>query len=172
MAIFCGCILGIGVPNGMENGVFQVGQAGGFQPDRRPEHQRYRGERHLQHGLRTGMRAGNAIGLALITVVGQCVGARAIREAQTNVKKLMFFTYGCMLVLNVFLFFLAAPVVALFDLSELATTISIDLLKHTRCSTASSGPCRSPLPTRCARRATRNIPCGRPSVPWCSSAWA
>lgn len=59
------------------------------------------------------MRTGNAIGLALITVVGQCVGARAIREAQTNVKKLMFFTYGCMLVLNVFLFFLAAPVVAL-----------------------------------------------------------
>ena len=123
-------ILGIGVPNGMENGVFQVGKLV---------------VSNLIAGLSTSVIAanaicntvsglvcvpGNAIGLALITVVGQCVGARAIREAQTNVKKLMFFTYGCMLVLNVFLFFLAAPVVALFDLSELATTISIDLLKQ------------------------------------------
>ena len=123
-------ILGIGVPNGMENGVFQVGKLV---------------VSNLIAGLGTSVIAanaicntvsglvcvpGNAIGLALITVVGQCVGARAIREAQTNVKKLMFFTYGCMLVLNVFLFFLAAPVVALFDLSELATAISIDLLKQ------------------------------------------
>ena len=123
-------ILGIGVPNGMENGVFQVGKLV---------------VSNLIAGLSTSVIAanaicntvsglvcvpGNAIGLALITVVGQCVGARAIREAQTNVKKLMFFTYGCMLVLNVFLFFLAAPVVALFDLSELATAISIDLLKQ------------------------------------------
>ncbi len=138
-------ILRIGVPNGMENGIFQVGKLI---------------VSNLIATLGTSVIAanaigntvsglvcvpGNAIGLAMITVVGQCVGAHAIREAQVNVKKLMLFTYACMIVLNVCLFFCAAPVVALFDLSDLATELSIELLRQYAVFTAIFWPMAFPF---------------------------
>ncbi len=101
-------ILGIGVPNGLESGMFQIGKI-------------------LVQGLIASLGTvsiaanavcgtlsalpqipAQAIGLGMTTVVGQCVGAGDYKQAQTYIKKLtimatMFHGVLCML------FFFATP---------------------------------------------------------------
>ena len=101
-------ILGIGVPNGLESGMFQIGKI-------------------LVQGLIAALGTvsiaanavcgtlsalpqipAQAIGLGMTTVVGQCVGAGDYKQAQTYIKKLtimatMFHAVLCML------FFFAIP---------------------------------------------------------------
>ena len=122
-------ILRIGVPNGLEGGMFQVGKI-------------------LVQGLiasfgtvaiaanavanNVAMIAqipGAAIGLALITVVGQCVGAGEYKQAQKYILKLTGVSYVTMGVLNVLLFICLKPAIAVFRLttatSELAYTVMV-----------------------------------------------
>lgn len=113
-------ILKIGVPNGVENGMFQIGKL-------------------IVQGLvatfGTSAIAANAIAntvasfvntpgtaiqLGLTTVVGQCVGGRDYKQAVFFTKKLLWLTYGLMGILNVAVFFAAGPVVGLFRLSAAA----------------------------------------------------
>ena len=100
-------ILRVGVPNGLENGMFQIGKL-------------------LVAGLITtfGTSAiaanaicnnvgsmsnipGSAIGLAMITVVGQCVGAKDYQQARHYTKTLLAAAYVSMGLLNIALFLLA-----------------------------------------------------------------
>lgn len=97
-------ILRLAVPNGMENGMFQVGKL-------------------IVQGLissfGTAAIAANAIGnslasmanipgaamgLGLVTVVGQCVGARDYVQAEKYTKKIMAVTYLSLGAFNVILF--------------------------------------------------------------------
>ena len=94
-------ILSVGIPSGFENGLFQLGKLlllsmiatfgtastaanavgntlGSFQ-----------------------CLPGNAIGLAMIAVVGQCCGAHAYDQAKFYTKKLMQIVYLCMGTLNI-----------------------------------------------------------------------
>ena len=113
-------ILRIGIPNGLENGMFQIGKL-------------------LVLGLVTPLGTsataanaiansvagvvnvpGNAISLSLITVVGQAVG---------YTKKLMAIVYLSMGTLSVLLFFFAAPVVGLFGLTAAAAAMAVEVLR-------------------------------------------
>lgn len=113
-------ILKIGVPNGVENGMFQIGKL-------------------IVQGLvatfGTSAIAANAIAntiasfintpgtaiqLGLTTVVGQCVGGRDYEQAVRYTRKLLWLTYGLMALLNLIVFFVAAPLVGLFHLSAAA----------------------------------------------------
>lgn len=113
-------ILKIGVPNGVENGMFQIGKL-------------------IVQGLvatfGTSAIAANAIAntiasfvntpgtaiqLGLTTVVGQCVGGRDYRQAVYYTRKLLWITYGLMGLLNIAVFFAAGPLVGLFHLSASA----------------------------------------------------
>ena len=44
---------------------------------------------------------GNAIGMAMITVIGQCIGAKKPDEAKRYGKKLMFIAYAGILATNI-----------------------------------------------------------------------
>ena len=113
-------ILKIGVPNGVENGMFQIGKL-------------------IVQGLvatfGTSAIAANAIAntiasfintpgtaiqLGLTTVVGQCVGGRVYEQAFYYTRKLLWLTYGLMGVLNIAVFLVAGPLVGLFHLSAAA----------------------------------------------------
>lgn len=122
-------ILRIGVPNGMENGMFQIGKL-------------------LVLGLVTPLGTsataanaiansvagmvnvpGNAVSLSLITVVGQCMGAGDARQAVQYTHKLMRIVYLSMGTLGLLLFLLAGPVVGLFGLTAGAAGMAVEVLR-------------------------------------------
>ena len=123
-------ILRIGVPGGLENGMFQIGKI-------------------LLQGLivtfGTAALAANAVaasmstiaqipgaavGLAMITVVGQCMGAGAHAEAKKYTIRLTLLAYGAMGVLNILMFFLRDPIASIYDLSPEAAAITRDLIGY------------------------------------------
>ena len=122
-------ILRLGIPNGLENGMFQVGKLI---------------VQGLVATLGTASIAANAIansltslaiipgaaiGMGMVTVVSQCVGARDYDQAMGYTKKLMGITYLATGGLNLFVFLLAGPLVGLFNLSEAAATLATQVVR-------------------------------------------
>ena len=117
----------IGIPNGIEGSIFQVGKIlvsrliADF------------GKASIAANAAVGALAtfinvpGNAIGLAMVTVVGQCVGARDYSAAKQNTKKLILACIGSMSLLSLFLFLFRYPLVGIFSsLSEEGRIIAIN----------------------------------------------
>ena len=122
-------ILRVGVPNGMENGMFQIGKI-------------------LVQGLvasfgTTAIAAnavansiatftnipGVAIGLALITVVGQCVGAEDYTAARKYILKLLGVVYLSMGATCAVIYLLLPTLVGFFDLSPQTTALAQELMR-------------------------------------------
>lgn len=115
------------MPTGLENGIFQIGkilvasQVAGF------------GTVSIAANAVAsniaGFQAipGNGISLALITVVGQCVGADRYDEARYYVKKMFRYSYGVLITLNLLLLLFYAPIIGLYHLQpqteEIARTL-------------------------------------------------
>lgn len=93
-------ILHIGIPSAMENSIFQLGRLvvvsmialfGTVQTSANA----------VANTLDTmGILVGQAMGLAMVTVVGQCVGAQDLEQVHYYVKKLMLWCYTAMGVCN------------------------------------------------------------------------
>lgn len=122
-------IFRVGVPNGLENSLFQVGKV-------------------LIMGIittfPTAIRAangicnsvssvvnipGSAIGLATVAVIGQLIGAGRKEEAKQYGKKLTMLMYLSVLPLNVLLFFFAEPVVRMLNLAEAGVAVAVEIEK-------------------------------------------
>ena len=121
-------ILMIGIPNGLENGMFQIGKIM---------------VQGLVASLGTVSIAANAvcnsicsltqipgvaIGLAMVTIVGQCVGAERFDEAKRYALRLTGITYLAMAALNLLLFFAAVPVVSIFQLTPETAALATQIL--------------------------------------------
>ena len=121
-------ILGLGIPSGLENGMFQVGKI-------------------LVQRLITSFGTvaiaaaavtntvcmlpqipAMAIGLGMVTVVGQCVGAGEYDEAARYTKQLTFLSNIPMVILCIALFAARGPVVALFGLSAETAAVAKQLI--------------------------------------------
>lgn len=139
-------ILKIGLPNGMENGMFQIGKL-------------------LVAGLITtfgtaaiaanavagsitgiAMIPGSAIGLSMITVVGQCVGAGEYEQAVTYTKRLMTMMFIAIGALNLVLFIVAPIFVTFYNLSEGAAKTALEILRLYAVMTATIWPLSFGLP--------------------------
>lgn len=122
-------ILFIGIPTGMENGMFQAGKLMVL---------------NLITTFGTSAVAANAIansisgvinvpgsamGLAIITVIGRCIGAGDTRQAVHYTKLLVGMSYLSMLIMGSALFFSADFLVTLFNLSPEAMTMASQVLK-------------------------------------------
>ena len=122
-------ILFIGIPNGLENGMFQAGKLMVL---------------NLITTFGTSAVAANAIansvagvvnvpgmalGLAIITVVGRCMGAGATDQAVAYTKRLVGACYIFMLVMSTGMFFLADFLVSLFNLSPEAVGMAAQVLR-------------------------------------------
>jgi putative MATE family efflux protein len=123
-------ILHIGIPNSLENGMFQVGKI-------------------LLLSLTTsfgtvaitsnavagtvaafGYLPGSALGLALITVVGQCVGARDYKQARKYTKQLMLVSYVIMNVVNILIILACPVIVTWYNLSDATAKVAIWLITY------------------------------------------
>lgn len=126
-------ILRIGVPNGLENSVFQVGKL-------------------LVQGLIAGLGTsaitanaiagnigglgvlpGSAMGLALITVVGQCIGAEDYDGVKNYTRKLLKATYAAMFVLNVLIIILTPVILKLYNLTDNTAELAAQLMIYHAC---------------------------------------
>lgn len=121
-------ICGIGIPNGAENGIFQFGKVltqsliSSF------------GTMHIAaNAAASGLSSiqytpGTAIGLAMITIVGRCVGAGEKEQAKEYAKKLLKIAYIMMASLALVMAIFAKPLVGLYGLSPESADLAHKLL--------------------------------------------
>lgn len=102
-------ILKVGVPNGVENGMFHIGKLMVARLITSFGTAAVTANAVANSVAGMANVPGNALGLALITVVGQCMGARAPEQAVRYTKKLVGLAYLCNGILCVILFFSARP---------------------------------------------------------------
>lgn len=115
-----GNILSVGIPNGLENSIFQVGKLT---------------LQSLVSSLGTTALAsyavasnvvtlqylpGTAIGLGMITIVGQCVGAGETEQAKGYTKLLIKINYICLLVICTIVVLGDHQIISMYHLSPLA----------------------------------------------------
>lgn len=120
-------ILYIGVPTGIENSIFQIGKIlvasmiAGF------------GTVSITANAIAGNLAsiqiipGSAIGMAMVTVVGQCVGARDKEGAKRYTKKLMLITYIAMWAITGLIALLLNPILAAYSLSAETAALTTEV---------------------------------------------
>ncbi len=121
-------ILYIGIPSGIENGIFQLGRVlvvsiiSGF------------GTMQIAaNGVANsidncGSLVGSAMNLAMITVIGRCVGADDKEQIRYYMKKLLFIAYGLTAVLNIPVLLGLQPILAIFGLSAETTALATKLI--------------------------------------------
>ena len=71
---------------------------------------------------------GIAIGLAIVTVIGRCIGAGEKEQARYYSKRLLGLAYAGMVLADLALFVLVKPIIACFALSAEAARIATQLL--------------------------------------------
>ena len=121
-------ILSVGIPSGLENGMFQFGKIA---------------LQSLVSTLGTASIAGYAVatnlvtfqylpgvalGLGLITIVGQCVGAGEPEQAKAYTKKVIAVNYGLLLLICTCMAFFRSQVVGIYNLSPEASDLAQKLL--------------------------------------------
>lgn len=125
----------VGVPTGIDNCIFQIGKIL---------------VQSLVAGLGTTAIAANAIagvvagvavipasamGIAMITVVGQAAGAGAIGQAKGYVRKLLGYSYFFMAVLNFGIIFFAGRIAGLYQVSEATIALAAKvIIFHSLCA--------------------------------------
>lgn len=121
-------ICGIGIPNGAENGMFQFGKVitqsliSSF------------GTVHIAANAAAGglctlqYAPGTAIGLAMIVVVGRCIGAGEREQAKMYAKKLLKIAYIFMASIAIIMAIFAKPLVGMYDLSAEAAGMAVKIM--------------------------------------------
>ena len=121
-------ILSIGLPSGLENGMFQIGKLSVSSLVSTFGTAAIAANSVANSVTMFANIPGNAIGMAMITVIGQCIGAKKPDEAKRYGKKLMFIAYAGILATNIIMTIVAVPVVGLFHLSPEATKTGLSLI--------------------------------------------
>ncbi|MEY8354740.1 MATE family efflux transporter [Lachnospiraceae bacterium 54-53] len=127
-------ILYIGVPNGLENSIFQLGKlllsslTASF------------GTVAITANAVAGnicnleVIPANAIGIAMVTVVGQCIGAGETKQARRYIGKLLKTAYIWVVALNLAIIPFLNPICSLFQLSGETSALAVRLmLYHSIC---------------------------------------
>ena len=121
-------ILYIGIPNGLENGIFQLGRVlvvsiialfGTTQIAAN-------GVANSLDGV--GVIIGQATSLAMITVIGQCVGAGSEEQVRYYLRKIMIITYIPQFILECLLILFLNPILSLYGLSPETTQLTLILV--------------------------------------------
>ena len=110
-------IFGQGIPNGLENSMFQIGKlmVTGIVS-------MFGVSIIAANAVANNIASlcnlpGAAIGLAMVTVVGQCVGAGKTKQARYYANRLFAMVCGATLLIDILLFFFARQIAGVFSLS-------------------------------------------------------
>lgn len=134
-------ILRIGIPSGVENGMFQIGKI-------------------LVQGIvaifgtaaiaanavgnsisSVTVMPGIAIGLGAVTVVGHCIGAEKYDEAKKYMRRLTMYSFASIVLLNAIILLTMGPILRLYDLSSETAEIAREIIIfHAFISTAFWAP--------------------------------
>lgn len=123
-----GKILRIGIPSGVENGMFQIGKLLVSSLTATFGTAAIAANAVANSVAGFANIPGSAIGLAMVTVIGRCIGAGEKVQAKYYSRKLMGLAYAGMILSNILLFVLVKPIVSCFALSEAAAAIATQLL--------------------------------------------
>jgi len=121
-------ILKIGIPSGFENGAFQIGKLLIASLITTFGTAAIAANSIAGHIASLSNIPGGAIGLAMITVVGQCIGADDYDQAKYYTRKLMTLTFIAMNVFNLLIAVFADPLVACFNLSPEASESAVSII--------------------------------------------
>lgn len=123
-------ILRIGVPSALENSMFQIGKLL---------------TQSLITSFGTAAIAANAcastvemladipamaVGLGLVTIVGQCVGYGDYKQARSYSKNLIKVAYIALWVVNIIIFAAAPLIAGMYNLSDLGNTYALQLIRY------------------------------------------
>ena len=117
-------ILRIGVPNGLENGMFHLGKIVILSLVASFGTASIAANAVGNNVTTFAYLPGTAIGYAILTVVSQCVGAKDIPQARYYVKKLVKLTYLVLFISNVLVALITLPVLHFYNLSPEATELA------------------------------------------------
>ena len=129
-------ILYIGIPSGIENGIFQLGRVlvvsiiSGFGTTQIAAN-------GVANNLDSvGCIIGQAMNLAMITVIGRCVGANDEKQVRYYTGYLLKITYISTFILNSIVLSLLHPILSIYGLSEETTHLAwILVMIHNGCAT-------------------------------------
>lgn len=121
-------ILSIGIPSGLENGMFQIGKLSVSSLVSTFGTAAIAANSVANNIAAFANIPGNAIGMSMITVIGQCMGAGKVKEAKKYGIKLMKAAYAGIICTNLALAFSSPLIVGWFHLSLDATHTAIVLL--------------------------------------------
>lgn len=121
-------ILRIGIPNGLENSMFQFGKIAVQSLVSTLGTATIAGFAVASNLVTLEYLPGNAIGLGLITIVGQCVGAGEIEQAKKYAKLFVGINYAILIVIIGGLTIACSPLVEFYQLSEEASKIAVNLI--------------------------------------------
>lgn len=120
-------ILGIGVPSGLENGIFQFGKLltqsliATFGAAAIAANGAANVITHFHY------IAGTAVGAAIVPIVGRCIGARDKKQAKYYARTLIFISYAAVIVSTALVTVFLKPLIGLYNLSDEAAEITRNL---------------------------------------------
>lgn len=128
-------ILYIGVPNSFENSFFQLGKILVLSIVTMFGTMQITANAVANNLASFGCIPGQAMGLSLITIVGQCVGARDTKQAVYYTKRVLKYSHAAVLITNLFVIISLPWILQLYSLSaETAQYATIIILIHNTCS--------------------------------------
>jgi putative MATE family efflux protein len=122
-------ILNVGIPGALENSMFQFGRLA---------------TQRIFTSFGTAAIAGNAVasvinafsfmpgqafGFALVTVVGQCIGAGDYNAAKADAAKILKAAWALIFVMNVLIYIFLEPIVSCFSLGSEAHNYAVQFLR-------------------------------------------
>ncbi|MCJ7835183.1 MATE family efflux transporter [Cuneatibacter sp. NSJ-177] len=121
-------ILSIGIPGGLENGMFQLGKILVLSLV-----SSYGTASIMANSVSSNLSMfmiipGNAVSLALITVVGQCIGAGEVKQARAYTRKLITASTVMMGLVSTFIIVLRPFLLGIYNMSDAAYEMSWQLL--------------------------------------------
>ncbi len=121
-------ILSVGIPNGLENSIFQVGKLTLQSLVSSLGTAALAGYAVANNLATIAYLPGNALGLGLITISGQCVGAREYGQAKSYTRKLLILNYILAGIISVLMFAGRGLLVSIYGLSAASGQAAEELI--------------------------------------------
>lgn len=121
-------ILKIGIPNGLENSMFQIGKIMVTSLVATLGTEAITAQAVANSLINIPVLPGFAFGLAMTTVVAQCAGAGEYDQAQEYTSYLMKWSYGLLFVLNIAVLLIIKPLLGFYNLSPETFQIALNIM--------------------------------------------
>ncbi len=128
-------ILRIGVPNGLENSFFQFGKIIVIRIVTLFGTAQIAANAVANNFANVGIIPGQAMGIALITIIGQCIGAKEYEQATYYCKKVIKYTHIAMFCVNLVVALSLPVLLKVYSLSEQTKHyVFIIIIMHSICA--------------------------------------